>query len=507
VTCQDGAKYDHSVNTRPFGEVLKHIKNPSTFGDILTGCNNNKIKFNTRILIPFTIPIHTNHSCVANEMIALMNRHLISQQANRSVERILTIRRAFELLARKYPPRLLQPITQLEVIRAKKPDKRKQYIQAYESLQTTPLTERDSTIKMFIKYERMNYKEQLKAPRAIQSRGVRFNLVLQQWIIPYAKYLTRTIDIDRRFSTKGLDQYQLAALLFDMYTSFRNTVVDLFDHRYYDSSTDDLWLNGMHEYIGAHFAFDPELMRLLEKLKSGKCQSANGLKYNVDGCVFSGDVTTGDGNSTANQAFLCDVTRNLQLCYTPDCGDDSCVFHDADDDDMDLENLSIYGYSTKHSRVYSFPEVEYCQCHPINTINGWLMVREPMRLISRATVCIENYTGDQLRDWYAGVGLCELSCNAGVPVLQSFARFLMRCSSKPMYNIGRDFEYHRIKGNFSDVITDEARVTFYQAFKMDVSTQLELERYFDRARISWSNTSEQLLPTYPTMVIPYDYDV
>lgn len=456
------------------------------------GCDSNGKRYLRRLYLPFTTQIVAYHSCVCNELVSLLNRHLIKSSSSNK----LIVERCFQRLRLLYPPVILTPFSYERILIHKKGSKKKLYKQALIKLLRRGVNSSDIMINMFVKYERMNLKDPLKPPRAIQARGAVYNLKLQRYIYAYSKWLTHTMDVRWRYATKGMDPYQLGAFLHQCWLTYCNPVAKLFDHDRFDSRTHRYWLRGMHSYINDHFEAD--LTKDLRTLESARCTTRHGVVYDTTDCVFSGDVTTSDGNSTINKALLVDLTWGLDTIDV-DNGDDSVVFLDEKDlAELDSRDLKCYHYETKSSTVREFELIEYCQCHPVNTINGWLMVRDPQRVMSRATVCLDNNI--DLFSWYASVGECEYSCNRGVPVLSSFAKMLMRASDKRV-KLEPDFEYHRVKRDYCDDITDVARMSFQCAFGYDISLQLSMEYYFDNFK--WDlETRNVANPTLPTMTIP-----
>lgn len=481
-------------------ELVKqnHVRNLPPYDNGFYGCNVTP-RLIYRLYLPFTEPIIAYHGCVVNEAVSLCNRHLVETIPTQQLRVI--VNESFQLLRELYPVKQLTKISIEKVLSLKKGNKRKTYRNAYIQYNRRGIVKRDLDIQMFVKYERMSIREPLKPPRAIQARGPVFNLVLQQYVIPYAKHLIRSKDITRRFVTKGMDQYQIADLLYDGWCSFREPIAMLLDHDRFDSRANRLWTMAMHEYISEHFD-DLVHRSLFQILQRSKCTSRHGIKYTSSDMVFSGDVTTSDGNSTINRAILAHYTQGIP-CFTPLNGDDSVIIIDVNNlPELRNRDLNIYGFNTKQSLVYSFEEIEYCQCKPVLTINGWVMVRDPFRVISRSTVCLVSNGLDYLLSWYASVGECELSCNRGVPILMSFAKMLMRASDKRVKDIG-DIEYHRIyKPGLSEIITHEARHSFALAFRITPTSQLAYENYFDNFQWELSyKISNQ--PTAPMLTVPY----
>lgn len=481
------------VNACPYQSIRSQFLTEVPYvNGVFTGCDRSKTQYVYRLRLPFTEPIIAYHNCIVNEAVSLFNRHLVLTPKTDVLKALVS--RCYERLRRRFPPKQLTPINIHQVIMSKPPSKRRTYRNAHMKYIQRGVVRRDKKITMFVKYERMNIRDPLKPPRAIQARGQVFNLVLQRYIIPYSKHITRSFDPTRRFATKGMNNYVLGRFLRTCWDDFSSPRARMFDHDRFDSRTNTPWLDGMHSYMADHYSNDTELPSLLETLNSASCRSQHGLVYSASDCVFSGDVTTSDGNSTVNCALLTDYTWGVRS-HTPLNGDDSVVFHDTIDDAvLDSRNIGEYGYKTKGSSTLVFEEIEYCQCHPVHTINGWLMVRDPHRVLSRTTTCLQSFASshEYLMSWFASVGECEYSCNHGVPILQSFAKFLMRASPKRVKVYHEDFR--RIRGSYSDEITEDCRLSFTQAFGITSIDQRWLEEYFDK--LCWGFDS--IIVDYPS---------
>ncbi len=501
VTCLEYTKYDNDIATRPIAEVLNNIDLSGTnvrYDQCVIGCNREPVNTNIRLKLPFTIPVITYDSCAANELVSLLNRHLVTNEHFVDiVEQRVLWHETYMHYVRIRPPRIIKPITPLKVVQTKKPAKRKQYLLALKSLQKQPLRESDTRIKMFIKNERMTMTTPMKAPRAIQSRSPRYNICYQRYIIPYGE-LWKTKDLIKRTCTKGLNQYEIAEMFYLKWNKYGNPVADLWDHRFFDAKEHTRALMFQNLYINSCFNSNSYWLLLPPRVLN-KCHTRNNIKYRVKGTRASGEADTSDGNSTVNDMMISYVYRKIEHDKGL-LGDDSVVIHEAKTT-INVNDMMEYGFQSKYNQVTEFEDIEYCQCHPIHTINGWLMVREPSRVISRGTTCINHSikSVDMFKRWCKGVGDCEYSCNAGVPVLQAFAEFMRRSTTeKPIYD--REIQEHRIKGDYSHVINDTARISFNKAFGITIKQQYELEHYFNM--LKWDL---QLVvvdqPTEPTNVI------
>lgn len=375
-----------------------------------------------------------------------------------------------------------------DIVKEKPPSKRKLYAQAAQSLQTRPLRHKDFQISMFIKNERMS--DPNKAPRCIQSYSPRYNLVFQQYLRPIEKWF-KSMGFDTVMTTKGMNQQEQARLLTSQSQRFNDPVYLLADHSRFDSRQHTLWLEEEKKYNIAFHDNDPKFAELYDVQINRKIgTSRNGTKYTVVGTRMSGAPNTSHGNCTTNYAILAywlnkSLINKYRIIVN---GDDSVIIIEREDKHL-LNNklLDELGFATKVEIVEELAQVSFCQTNPIRTINGPLMVRDPLRVLSRDTVCIDRGIKDHdFGHWLHTVGECELSLNPGVPILQSFARFLLRCGSKRVA-VSHELTYKAsgIKSGRSE-ITPLARQDFHVAFGITPAQQVFYEQMFDKLELPQS---------------------
>lgn len=444
---------------------------------------------NMRVVLPFTDVIHTNARCVHNEVYSLVNRHLMTNEhrlyiADGSEIRVNhgeidMVEAAYALLRADYPPRAdLVPFTDLQVVASKPPSKRKLYHSAALSLRSDPqISPRDLRVKSFVKNERVANLD--KPPRMIQAYNPRYTLELQKRLIPIDKWF-KSMGYSRQMTTKAMDLAKQAQFLHNIWTSFDQPVALLMDHSRFDSRQHTAWLQAEIDYYCEFYPGDHHFRDLLTAQLTIQATTPHGLNYRCDGTRASGVPNTSLGNGLTNYAIL---SHFLRACHVERYrivvnGDDSVVvIEQADEHRINHSMLDDYGFATTISHVYEFTDIDYCQTKPVCTIDGWVMIRDPLRVISRATVCIDPSvdTVEHFRTWLASVGDCESSLNAGVPVLQSFAHWLRSLSHKRVVIDGYDYKT-RVGGHAE--ITPIARHTFWLAFGITPTRQVELERYF-----------------------------
>jgi hypothetical protein len=449
-----------------------------------TYCSTHPAKI-VRLVLPGAMCIQTCRQCDCNELRSLVDRHGNTNEARLDDPNELgMVASCFNNFIKFKPPHMLIPDSISKVISSKPIRKRKTYLNAAKSLAISPLSDRDSVVKMFIKNERMDNSKAIKPPRAIQARSPRFNLLLQTYLAPIERHLFHQ-PFRKLLTTKCLNLYQKAEYLKFGWDQFKDPVAVLMDHNRFDSRIHSGWLKAEHAYYKSFYPNDAFLAELLNKQITNHGLTRHGGSYTVKGTRCSGDVNTSLGNSIVNLSIIFDWLQLVENKFVTVDGDDSVIILERVDLHLlDFVKLSNYGFATKHEIVHNFNDIEYCQCKPVRTINGWLMVRTPHRVISRSTTCIDrNYNSTPLfRRWCNAVGQCEAAVNKAVPVLQSFARFLIRFSDKSLKLSSVDNHYLNRSvsvDNLSEIITEESRHSFYLSFGISVPRQLELENQFD----------------------------
>jgi hypothetical protein len=416
------------------------------------------------------------------------------------------VKEAFALLTQTLPPKPLKTLTRAQVVSRKIGTKRHLYQRALESLERQPLVRGDAQVKMFIKNERMS--DPSKAPRAIQGRGPRYNLELQTYIMPIEEYIFHR-GVNNAVSTKCFDQAEKAQCLRAAWDSFNDPIAILADHSRYDSRIHSVWLQAEHEYYLQFYDGDDYLKLLLNMQSHNTGRTRHGVAYTVKGTRASGDANTSLGNSVINIAILKYWTKGVPARIIVD-GDDSVVMMErAAYANVDLLKLQSMGFSTTFNVVDEFEHIDFCQCKPILTKSGWRMVRDPQRVIDRSTVCIDaNYQDLPLfKRWLASVGTCEESLNAGVPVLQSFARFLKRFATSTITMRDVDTRYRVLRRPVESDILEHTRRSFSNAFGISPTQQCDLEQYFDSMSVDVHLYDHVAEPSLNTSVVQVNYEV
>lgn len=467
--------------------MVKHSDHIDLYNSRLinSDCHKADVLNNIRLFIPFAETVTTNKLCACNEYVALHDRHLQVNEHRLSSNEMSMVKKAYSYVWKDYPPVSLQQYTTHRVVTEKPPSKRKLYQQAAISLITKPLNQKDLKISMFIKNERMS--DPNKAPRCIQAYTPRYNVLFQTYLRPIERHF-KNMGFDTVMTTKGMDQYQQARLLVSQSLRFNQPIYILADHSRFDSRQHTQWLIEEAKYNIAYFDNDSTFSNLYQSQIGRKYgTSRNGTRYQVTGTRMSGAPNTSHGNCTTNYAILsywlgeCGIQQSRIIVN----GDDSVIIIEATDKErVDPSLLNALGFGTTYTIVDELPKVSFCQTNPIQTINGPLMVRDPLRVITRATVCIDKSVNDSdFLNWLHTVGQCEESQNMGVPILQSFSRFLTRCGNKTIA-IKDDMQQRKLHTEGLDSqITNRARMDFYCAFAITPTQQRLYEQYFENLTV------------------------
>jgi len=382
--------------------------------------------------------------------------------------------------------------------------KRQRYLDAVDQYLRYGVTKFSAYCTMFVKGERFDTSVKVDPdPRAIQFRGSVYCVALAQFLQPIEHHIYNMKGFsagvpESRNIAKGLNSIQRAEVLAEKLAPFRDPVVLSLDGARWDKHVGKELLKVEHSvYLSAnpHFLFRMLLAMQLINTVRGK----NGFKYVVDGRRMSGDMNTALGNCLLMLIMILAYMTWLGVlkwdCF--DDGDDCLLLVEREDLDRIrstiFEHFLEYGMEMKvESVATSIHEVKFCKSSVIEVEGARLkFVRDYQAVISKSLCGIRHWQDPNYRiKVLRAIGLCELTLNLGVPVLQSFACCLLR-------NVGRPTDlrlasdgltsraYRELKGLGITVnqvqprvITETARRTFAIAFLCPVEDQLFYENFF-----------------------------
>lgn len=179
--------------------------------------------------------------------------------------------------------------------------KQARYQLAADSLILRGLTIRDSWVNTFVKAEKVNLTTKADpAPRVIQPRTSRYNLMVGRYLKLFEKELARGFARVFGYSVilKGLNADQVAASLRESWDQFKSPVAIGLDASRFDQHVSRDALAYEHSIYNGVFK-SPELAKYLrwQLTNTGYARAHDGaFSYKVEGCRMSGDINTGMGD-------------------------------------------------------------------------------------------------------------------------------------------------------------------------------------------------------------------
>jgi len=428
------------------------------------------------------------YGCRANERDAVQHRHVISISVEPKRYRDIPLMFRRVLMKIGWYRWSFSPFSEEEFLAHVKSTKKRRYREAFRTLKGNPLTKRDFYVNSFIKFEKIDVaKSFVKAPRLIQYRPPRYCGELGRYLVPIERRLFGTWNlrrgVDQVVFAKGLNSFQIARRIVAM-DRFRDNVFVLLDHSNFDASVTTKWLESE---IAAYSALyhDEYLDFMLSAQRYNRGRTTSGLYYQCEARKMSGEYNTSLGDTLINYVLLESWLEGVDHEILVN-GDDSVVSMSRVDwmklaDDA-IDWFAGYGFTTKIDIVTTLYRVEFCQCQPIQLRPGlWRMVRKPMRVTSRMAYSVGTYEGEAWLRYLTAIGLAELSCSDGVPVLQAAAMHALH------HGLGKEpltLPYHPgILEPFwgrplAKRIHPIARATFALAFDISEAQQHQMERWY-----------------------------
>lgn len=442
------------------------------------------------------------NSCACNEFKGLTERHLLQQLPEYDLEREDSLTHVIldsmeSILIDFAKPIRNRPVSHATLMELTRPNIKQRYQKAYENLlsRRRAWCEIPSGINAFVKIEKMPISKIEKPPRLIQYRDFKFTYMMKKYQVSMSKQLKlnhRPVfgqDSSTVF-TKLYDNPGIAKVLKDSWDTFVRPVALCLDHSTWDAHVTPEMIDIEHTFWGATFEsgyHSRQFIKLMRRQLSNRGRTKHGIKYSVIGSRMSGEFSTSDGNCALNYALLATwlIMHDVFRFRIHVNGDDSVIIIDQSElHKLLLPNeggqITWFRYAnmeTKLDRIaFDFREIDFCQCSPIRVGNVWRMIRKPFRVISRSTIC-EGKWYKRLDDYIASTGLCELACNIGVPILQSWSLYLLSYMKKGPLK-GVDYAPARYSGNAEITVmpvSSTSRLDFFQAFGITPAEQIAIE--------------------------------
>lgn len=392
-------------------------------------------------------------------------------------------------------------ITLREVVQQYRGPKYRIYESAYKSLLRKRINRKDAKLKPFTKFEKQSLS---KAPRIINPRSPRYNLVLGKYLKTNEKKYYKAINLawgERTGHTviKGLNVYESAAVMKEKWEVFNDPVAVGLDAKKFDMHVGVESLKYEHSYYNMTFGAAQLAKILTWQLHNvGRAYCADGeVDFKIPGTRCSGDLNTSLGNCILMCALFFDLCEELNIKAELANNGDDCVLFMERKDLMKLMNAVVPYFMRKGFRmtvekpVFVFEEIEFCQSKPVLLPAGWAMVRNVRTCLKKDPMCLMPIPNEKVwRKWLGAVGECGLSLVSGCPVLQSF----YGCFHRNGVSSSQSFKTAVFKntgtmergaglGLKPRTVTASARASFYRATGITPDYQIELELYYDKMMI------------------------
>lgn len=411
----------------------------------------------------------------------------------------------------KYNGRYWHPQTATEVVNYYAGAKRALYERARLSLiADSGLSNKDSVSKVFAKFEKGKLG---KAPRCIQPRDPRYNLLVGKYIKQIEHRIYRSIAKlfnklnggDQPTVIKGFDCWRTAEILQAKWERFADPVCIGLDAVKFDMHVSVPALSMEHSVYINMYRGDPKLVRLLKRQISnrgvGYCKDGK-LKFEIEGIRFSGDMNTALGNCIIMCALVWTWAKRVGVTIElANNGDDCVIFCERKDESTFKSGLEEW-FNLKGFRmgvedtVDDFESVEFCQSKPVWNGTTYAMCRSLPNVLIKDSMCLISLDSCKtFENWCAAVGMCGGSLSVGVPVMQAFYQAFRRNGKGAKPSAGFMASIYKNTGQWERMgkassyevreIEARARVSFWIAHGITPDTQIELERYYQSFKIEW----------------------
>lgn len=388
--------------------------------------------------------------------------------------------------------------------------KKKVYKQALDRYETESINIKDeSRVSVFVKREKTDRTTKLDpVPRVISPRSPIFNVEIGVYLKKLEHMMFKSINQLFGHDTvfKGYTYERQAELLREKWDSFHCPVAVGLDASRFDQHVSKEALKWEHaQYLKCFHGSDQRKLSNLLKLQLNNYCSGNApdgkLKYTVEGTRMSGDMNTSLGNCLIMCCMIhqYSLDRGVKISLANN-GDDCVVFMEKRDLLAFSTGLDAWfrkmGFNmTVEKPVYTFEHIEFCQTKPIFDGNMWTMCRNPWTALSKDSVMLDHRKGF-FKLWLNAVGTGGLSLAGGLPIFDSFYRMLQRSGSSSYKSNTREWNIedlsgmtswsfrHGGSGRSSCQVTDDARISFWDAFGVLPDDQVELELYYDSMNIT-----------------------
>nr|UFZ21071.1 MAG: putative replicase [Planococcus ficus-associated tombus-like virus 1] len=380
----------------------------------------------------------------------------------------------------------VSPLTFNEFISHYTGRKKRAYYAAALDIKQLGYDEKWSQISMFIKADKYPEGEILaKAPRAIQFRNPRFNLLVGVWLKPLEEQFYELEHEGMRCISKNMTPDQKASALLDMWDNIDDPIALLADHSKFDSHVLIAHLKQCHKFYG-RFCASKHLRWLLSQTLVNRGMTSTGLRYKIRGTRMSGDYDTALGNSLVNYIVLKSWLKKAGIkAYFLLDGDDSVIVCSRKDlAKLDFGHFAKMGFKTLIEQADLPHLIEYCRSKVL--VDARHMARNWRRALSNYQSTIHYYPFRAMPRYLKGIALGDLVLSRGVPILQYWAQGLANLPGSPIYDPDSEWK-RKITGETKPVyVTMRDRVDYHDQWHVSPEEQLAFEALDVRAQLKAS---------------------
>lgn len=444
--------------------------------------------------------------CVCNHMNALLRR------VNKCVPKhsVTAIRTILSPLASQLAKGLGRhtPISYFDVYKNMDAKKRRRYQRAEEDLQHQGgvVYKHQAKIEMFVKLEGIKFAPNKVNPdcRAIQFRKPIFTLAMAAAIKKAEHALYAAADIPgfptTRFIAKGLNPQAKATLLKQKFDSLSGCWVLELDASRFDAHCNIDLLKFVEHLVWKKVCLDPQIGRLcaMQLINKGSFRVGDFVQlYTVRGGRMSGDANTAAGNCILMSVLLASFGAHLNCPFDFLCdGDDSVFFYKRAGPVVEGDVVAWFEQFGMDMKIEGMPktfeEITFCQSRPVKTSEGWVMARDPFKILSKIGCSHKLWDPKARVKYIRTVALGEHSLARGVPVVDPFLRRIVEVcddlltpaqKKRGLVHKGAIADNFRLRESLSQgwttlvsvPITSCARESFARAWGIPINNQLLIE--------------------------------
>nr|WAK75542.1 replicase [White snakeroot virus A] len=386
----------------------------------------------------------------------------------------------------------VSPWTLDEVVESYTGRQQTRYAAARDSILERSLQKKDARVATFIKAEKVNFTAKPDpAPRVIQPRDPRFNVVFAKYIKPLEPMLYKALGrlYKHPCVAKGFNAVQTGEIIAKKWAMFNDPVCVGLDASRFDQHVSVDALKFTHS-IYRKFVKNDEFNTLLQRMYTnyGLATAKDGIiRYKVRGERMSGDMDTALGNCVLMVLMTRHLCKSLNIPHELfDNGDDCIVIFNREHlqrfNDAVKPYFTTLGFKMKvEAPVYTLEKVEFCQTQPVYDGVKWRMVRGIPSIAKDLSTVLD---WEQAMSWWHAIGCCGLAIAGGIPIYNSLYKWLKRIGNAsnvaqhPLFRCGM---VHMAQGLdcSRDAISPECRLSFAAAFGITPDMQIALEHVYD----------------------------